>query len=236
MAKDDFQPHSLTITRHGKQIARVISLVLYLSTGVLLAGAVQADEPAEPRLFNVYATDSLQPLIDHGLAMQEQERHEEAITYLKQARQASRIQSGLYDETQVLLLEAIIESELAMENWEEVDNHYRHMEHLYNKLYDMEDPRLETGLRKVSGWLSFSLSAKPTGDRIDQLYRASRIYKQRLEIARRTLSADHPKVAYLQENIDICEKQLYPMPSNKRSSFRRDRGRWSRNPILATID
>lgn len=238
MANDRILPINPTLPLDtGLPPWAVLLSFLFLVSGLILsAGRAYADQPADTLVYNVYQTESLEPLIDLGLAMQENNRHEEAIAYFKQARQASRIQYGLYDETQVLLVEAIIESELVLENWEEVDDHYRHVEHLYHKLYDMEDPRLEDGLRKVSGWLSFSLSAKPTGDRVDQLYRASRVYKLRLKIARQTLDANHPKVAYLEENIAICEKQLYPLPSKKRSDSRRERGRWQRNPVVATLD
>ncbi len=237
MANDHRQPVHSTLPGNGLlrpwfHLLASLLLIPLLSATTL----VHADQPADAPLFNVYQADSLEPLIELGLTMQEQDRHEEAIDFFKQARQASRIQHGLYDETQVLLVEAIIESEVALENWQDVDDHYRHMEHLYHKLYDMTDPRLEAGLRKVSGWLSFSLSAKPTGDRIDQLYRASRIYKLRLQIARQTLDADHPKVAYLEENIAICEKQLYPMPSHRREDSRNNRGRWRRNPVVASLD
>lgn len=195
-------------------------------------GGISPEDASAPdsKSFNVYQVDSLSPLIDLGLHMQEQDRHEEAIDYFKQARQVSRIQNGLYDETQLALVEAIIESEMELENWEAVDNHYQHAEHLYHKLYDMEDPRLEEGLGKVSRWLSYSLSARTAGDRIDKLFRAKRIYTLRLQIAEQTLSEDHPKLAYLQENIKICDKQLYPMPSYINDESRRigrDRNRVS---------
>ncbi|MEQ8633066.1 MAG: tetratricopeptide repeat protein [Gammaproteobacteria bacterium] len=191
---------------------------------------------ADSKSFNVYHAESLEPLIDLGLMMQEQDRHEEAVDYFKQARQVSRIQKGLFDETQILLVEAIIESELALKNWEAVDDHYQHVEYLYHKLYDMDDPELEAGLGKVSRWLSYSLSANPVGNRIDQLYRAKRVYKLRLQIAQRTLDADHPKLAYLQENIAICDKQLYPMPSPSREGTRSIRDGRSRIPIVASLN
>jgi tetratricopeptide (TPR) repeat protein len=194
-----------------------------------------ASTVADSKSFNVYHAESLEPLIDLGLMMQEQDRHEEAVDYLKQARQVSRIQNGLFDETQILLVEAIIESELALKNWQAVDDHYQHVEYLYHRLYDMDDPELEAGLGKVSRWLSYSLSANPVGNRIDQLYRAKRVYKLRLQIAERTLDADHPKLAYLQENIAICDKQLYPMPSPDRDGTRSIRDGHSRVPVVASL-
>jgi len=208
-------------------------------------GLVSAlSEHPDSKSFNVYQVNSLSPLIDLGLQLQEQNRHEEAIDYFKQARQVSRIQNGLYDETQLALVEAIIESEMELENWEAVDKHYQHAEHLYHKLYDLKDPRLEEGLGKVSRWLSFSLSARDSGDRIDKLFRAKRIYTLRLQIAEQTLSKDHPKLAYLQENINICDKQLYPIPSYINDDSRRIRDDDSRRilnernrvPLVASLE
>ena len=194
--------------------------------------------PSSPdsKSFNVYQVNSLTPLIDLGLQMQEQGRHEDAIDYFKQARQVSRIQNGLYDETQLAIVEAIIESEMELENWDAVDTHYQHAEHLYHKLYDIKDPRLEEGLGKVSRWLSYSLSARNTGDRVDKLFRAKKIYTLRLQIAEQTLSEDHPKLAYLQENIKICDKQLYPMPSYSIDDPRRVRNGRSGERQIASLE
>lgn len=198
-------------------------------------GAGDSGQP-DSKSFNVYQVNSLSPLIELGLQMQEQDRHEEAIDYFKQARQVSRIQNGLYDETQLALVEAIIESEMELENWEAVDNHYQHAEHLYHKLYDLQDPRLEEGLGKVSRWLSYSLSARDSGDRIDKLFRARRIYSLRLQIAEQTLAKDHPKLAYLQENIKICDKQLYPIPSYINDDSLRIREERGRVPLVASLE
>jgi len=166
--------------------------------------------------------------------MQEQGRHEHAVAYFKQARQVSRIQNGFYDETQIALVEAMIESEMAMEDYEAVDDHYSHIEFLYRKLYSIDDPRLETGLQKVSGWLSYALSINPVGNRLEQLRKANRVYKLRLQIAERTLASNHPRFSYLLENIAICEKQLYQFPGKDGSGMKRERQR--RRPHIARLD
>jgi len=179
----------------------------------------------EEQQFNVYERDSLEPLVTLGLVMQERGDHERALEYLKQARQVSRIQNGFYDETQIPLVEAIIDSEMRLGNFEEVDAHYAHMEYLYTQLYDLDNQRLENGLQKVSGWLSYALSINPIGNRVEQLRRANRIYKLRLEIAERTLASNHPRFSYLEENIAICEKQLYQFLDNDGSGLNQDRRR-----------
>lgn len=182
---------------------------------------------SEEQQFNVYEQDSLEPLIGLGLLMQEQGDHTRAVNFLKQARQVSRIQNGLYDETQIAILEAIIESEMQLRNYEDVDAHYNHMEYLYTKLYDLDDQRLDNGLQKISGWLSYALSINPVGNRVEQLRRANRIYKLRLEIAERTLASNHPRFNYLLENIAICEKQLYQFLDNDGSGLRQQNRRRS---------
>ena len=210
--------------------------VLLLGNYHLIAAAeesgVESVQTGETINFNVYQYESLDPLLELGLAMQELEEHEQAVRYFKQARQVSRIHDGFYDEAQVILLEAIIESEMALKNWQAVDNHYTHMEFLYRKMYSIDDPQLEAGLQQVSGWLSYALSVNPVGNRIDQLRKANRIYRLRLQIAERTLEANDPKFGYLRENIAICEKQLYQFLDKDGTGMKRSR----RDPFLARAD
>jgi len=99
-------------------------------------------------------------------------------------------------------------------------------------MYSIDDPQLEAGLRQVSRWLSYALSVNPVGNRIDQLRKANRVYRLRLQIAERTLAANHPKFGYLRENIAICEKQLYQFLDKDGSGIKRSR----RDPFLARAD
>ena len=239
MQGSDLYRHSISSAGHLSGTSRFCS---FLTVIFAFASAQSFSQQTEfdpdaitSKSFNVFHADSFGPLIDLGLEMQEAGRHEAAIDYFKQARQVSRIQHGLFDETQIVLVEAIIESEMELKNWEEVDAHYQHVEYLYNRIYELEDPKLEEGLGKVSRWLNYTINSRPIGNRVDQLYRAKRIYSLRLQIAEQTLDSDHPKLAYLQENIKICDKQLFPVPTYEREESRNPRTRFRRSTLASNF-
>ncbi len=242
MQRSALERHSFSTPGHFPGKSGFCSLFVILLSIVSTQSYSQQDEFSEfdpdaitSKSFNVFHADSFSPLIDLGLEMQEQGKHEEAIDYFKQARQVSRIQHGLFDETQIVLVEAIIESEMELKNWDAVDDHYQHVEYLYNRIYELEDPELEEGLGKVSRWLNFTINSRPTGNRVDQLYRAKRIYSLRLQIAQQTLESDHPKLAFLQENIKICDKQLFPIPDHRRDDSDRLTRHRRRVPLAANF-
>ena len=70
----------------------------------------------------------------------------------KQALYVARINQGLHCESQISILDDIISSELALQNSEEVNGLYDYQEHLYRRLYDSDDSRLDAGISKVSAW------------------------------------------------------------------------------------
>ena len=73
----------------------------------------------------------------------------------------------------------------------------------------MDDPRLESGLRKVSAWHVNALNVNLDGRRIEHLRKANKLFKLRMQIAENTLSLDDPKFAVLAQNIEICERELF---------------------------
>ncbi len=151
----------------------------------------------------------VEPLFDQARRMQEENLHEDASRLLKEALHLLRINNGLYDASQIDTLDALIESEIALQNWETVDSYYTYMEHLYRRLYGVDDPRLEHGLQKVVAWHVNALNVNLDGKRMEHLQQASKLFKLRLQVAQLTLSADDPKLDFLYRNIAICERQLY---------------------------
>ena len=91
----------------------------------------------------MFASDTgLDPAIEEGIVYQESGQHAVAINAFDQAQQIPRIKYGLYHEAQIPLLEGIISSGMELSDWEMVDERYAYMEHLYRRLYAVDDPRL----------------------------------------------------------------------------------------------
>lgn len=143
-----------------------------------------------------------------GRQFQERNNHESALTLLTNAWQLSRIHDGFYSASQIATLELIIYSEMELENWQAVDDHYSYLELLHRRVFDESDPRLELGLQKVSAWHVNALSLSSGRDRVKHLREAYHLFKDRLAMAEKNLDPNDPKFGYLQESIRITEQQL----------------------------
>ena len=170
-----------------------------------------------------------------GIVYQEAGEHEVAIKAFNQALQITRIKYGLYHEAQIPLLEGIILSSMEVRDWESVDKRYAYMEHLYRKLYDVDDPRLENGLQKVSSFHVSAFNINLDGRREYHLRRAATVFRTRLEVAENTLDEGHPRFEYLNEGIANCREQLYRMSNAERESEKSSRDR-VRDRLLADLD
>ena len=184
---------------------------------------------------NAYDNTLVQPMYERARQFQEMGSHTEALRLYKDAMHILRINNGLYDESQLELLEAMIESEISLQNWAMVDKHYSYMEYLYTRLYDINDPRLESGLQKVVTWHVNALNVNIDGKRVEHLQQANKLFKMRLQIAQLTLTADDPKLDFLVRNIAICERQLFLTSELNREIQRRDMRTRDKN-LLADLD
>ncbi len=199
-----------------------------------LPSALYSDEDEKP-LFNPYQLNDLEPAIDAGIRSQESGQHADAIDAFDQALQITRIRYGLYSETQIPLLEGIIVSGMELSDWEMVDQRYAYMEHLYRKLYDTDDPRLEEGLQKISSFHVNAFNINLDGRREYHLRRAAALFRSRLEVAENTLAAGNPLFEYLNEGLEISRQHLYFMSSAYRERAK-EKEKDSRENLLAELD
>ena len=119
--------------------------------------------------FGAYDQRQIESLEDLGRLSQASGEHQQALVLFKQALHVARINQGLYHESQISLVDEIISAEIALKNWEAVNKFYAYQEHLYRRLYDTDDSRLEAGLRKVSAWHITALNVNLGGNRIEHL-------------------------------------------------------------------
>tara|TARA_B110000467_G_C18243821_1_gene436236 strand:- start:307 stop:1017 length:711 start_codon:yes stop_codon:yes gene_type:complete len=195
--------------------------------------------------FAAYDLRQIESLEDLGRLSQSSGEHQQALVFFKHALHVARINQGLYHESQVSIVDDIISAETALQNWEEVNNFYAYEEHLYRRLYDTDDSRLEAGLRKVSAWHITALNVNLGGNRIEHLRKVNKLFKLRMQIAENTLSLDDPKFAMLARNIEIFERELFLssdlnsemlIRQQKKSLLRRNSLRQSERRLIVTRD
>ena len=183
-------------------IAATSDLVPALDSGSLTTRALDSE-------FGAYDRRQVEQLEDLGRLSQSAGEFHQASMLFKQALHVARVNNGLYHESQIPIIDRIIDAEIALRDWESVDNLYAYQAHLYQRLYDMDDPRLEAGLRKVSAWHVNALNVNLDGKRVEHLRKANKLFKLRMQIAENTLALDDPKFAVLAQNIKICERELF---------------------------
>jgi len=119
--------------------------------------------------FSAYDLRQIELLEDLGRFSQSSGEHRQALVLFKQALHVARINQGLYHESQISIVDDIISAEIALQNLGEVNDFYPYQEHLYRRLYDTDDSRLEAELRKVSAWHITALNVNLGGNRIEHL-------------------------------------------------------------------
>lgn len=195
--------------------------------------------------FGAYDQRQIEMLEDLGRLSQSDGEFQQALALQKQALHVSRINLGLYHESQISLIDDIISSQIALRNWEDVNNYFAYQEHLYRRLFAMNDPRLEVGLRKISAWHITALNINLEGKRIEHLRKANKLFKLRMEVAENTLAVDDPKFAVLARNIEAFERELYLSSDlnsemlvrrQKESRTRRSSYRQSDSSLVVTSD
>lgn len=185
--------------------------------------------------FSPYQRDMLEPAIEDGLLAQENGNHSAAIAAFDQALQITRVSYGLYHESQIPLVESIIYSAMEMAAWDAVDDRFTYLEHLYRRLYDVDDPKLESGLQKVSSFHVNAFNINLDGRQEYHLRQAARLFQLRLEVAEHTLTEDHPKFDYLNQSIALSRQHLYLL-SNRHKELLRLNARGNRDNLLADLD
>ena len=87
-----------------------------------------------------------------GSLQQQRLNHPAAIQSFKRAIQISRIAQGLHTPDQIPLLENMIDSLVASENWEQADLYSDYLFSVQHKAYGIDDPRLIPALERLASW------------------------------------------------------------------------------------
>ena len=190
-----------SITRHQAQIAELQST----------AG------PHAPQLIE----------IQHNLGLLQQQAgdHREAVGSLQAALQAVRVNEGLYSINQAPIVEAIIDSSVALGAQDELRRNYEYLFWLYQRNYGERDAGLVPVIKRVGQWYFDLYNFSPPNTTVEPLIAADDLYTKALKI----LSEDGPaqgradklrdrahilyKVAVI--NHHVAEDMMDPMTSHR---------------------
>ena len=87
-----------------------------------------------------------------GKLQQQQFNHLGAIEAYSRAIQINRITLGLHTPDQIPLLETMIDSYVAIENWEQADLYSNYLFFIQHKAYGINDPRVIPAIERLALW------------------------------------------------------------------------------------
>ena len=130
----------------------------------------------------VYAAALSEPLQDIGRAYQAENKHREAIQFFRRALHLSRVNEGLYTETQLPLLDYMIESHLAMGQVFDVDDKQNYRFRVQQKLYQPGDPALTEAALEFSEWQRQAYLDGFAGDNYRRLVNMYDLHTRQIEL------------------------------------------------------
>lgn len=216
--------------RHWKiSLSKVVAAAWLAIAAVAIAPTESASQTLES------SGGSVDGMLLRAHFLREQSRHDEAIAVLREALRITRMTLGLHHASQFEIVEGLIASEVANENWRRVDDLNTLLLHLYGSVYADDAVKLERGLEKVTRWHVDALRYDLDGRAVPHLREARKLFKARLRLAERADSPDPRKIERLREGIRITETHLIAQSDNHMDELRKQqdlRRAW----LLSSLD
>ena len=149
----------------------------------------------------VYAAALSEPLQDIGRAYQAENKHREAIQFFRRALHLSRVNEGLYTETQLPLLDYMIESHLAMGQVFDVDDKQNYRFRVQQKLYQPGDPALTEAALEFSEWQRQAYLDGFAGDNYRRLVNMYDLHTRQIELLEQDSGDDAVLLQHLRQRM-----------------------------------
>ena len=174
------KPH---LTREAGLKARLLLLLALLvpQLAVALSNDVHQEIQRIESQAGAYSPKLSEHLVTLAALYQSKGKHLDAIDIYKRAIHVQRINEGLYNLNQAPVIERLIESQIALGDWEEAAKKHEHLFWLHQQNYGDSDPQLLPVLSKMSKWHLNAYSVSPV-EPAKHLSTAYRMFNQSIEI------------------------------------------------------
>ncbi len=149
-----------------------------------------------------------EPLLSTGDMLAAGGDYHGAISYIERALHVLRINQGLYSEPQIAIVERLIEFNVALEDWEAVDENFRYLEFLYTRLFDEGGMKWDYGIAQVADWHVIAINNGLGDDIEDHLREANKLFKLRLAYAEQDERVEQQVIDVLRHNLQFTAYHL----------------------------
>lgn len=135
-----------------------------------------------------------QELVGMGLAFRNLGQEENALDAFNRSLHINRINHGLYDASQLPILELIIQSNTALADWQALDQNYHYLYWVTRRIYGSDDARLLPVIDRLGRWhLNASLLAKDQQP-FDHLITADLLFQDAVRIIEKNYGPDDARL------------------------------------------
>ena len=117
-----------------------------------------------------------------GMLYQQAGDHGQAIAVLRDALQSVRVNEGLHSMSQLAILEAIIDSQVALGARDELRRNYEYLFWLYQRNYGERNAGLVPVIKKLGQWYFDLYNFSPPNTTVEPLIAADDLYAKALKI------------------------------------------------------
>ncbi len=129
-----------------------------------------------------YSSD-LQPLFYRmGQLQQEKQDHLAALESFELALHNSKVNKGVHNEEQLPIVESMLESYSAINDWKNLGSRLHYMLWLHRRNYQESDDRLLSMIERVGKWYMRAYNLHSGGEALDYMVRADDLFDEILEL------------------------------------------------------
>ena len=174
----------------------------------------------------VYQVQLSENLSSLGAAYQAINQHAEAIAVLERALHITRVNNGLYNIDQIAILEEIIESNTAMEDWENLSKNYSYLYWVNKRNYGDYDIKLLPIIDRIGRWHLQAFTSELDEQGFRHLLEADQLFERAIAIIELNHGENDPRLINALYGVALTNYQMAAVASNAedfddiRSSFR----------------
>ncbi|SHF61181.1 hypothetical protein SAMN04487965_2384 [Microbulbifer donghaiensis] len=129
-------------------------------------------------------------LLGLATALQKAGQHEEAIEEFRRAMLINRVNEGLYSLNQIPMIEHMIESQIALSEWEDANDNQQYLYWLHARNYGENDPRMLPVINDLSRWHLQAYTEEKGDTLFEHLISATNLYELAVDIITQNFGAN----------------------------------------------
>jgi len=175
-----------------------------------------------------------EPLQAAAAALEQSADPLQASQLYERALHVTRINDGLYSESQIAIVEKLIDCFALLEDWPQVDRNFRYLHLLYTRLYEPDTVELDRALAQIADWHVIAINHNVGGEIQEHLREAGKLFRQRLAFADAYGKTDAHDVELLRRNLEVTQYNLRTMSSGVSAAMFSQLGARARDQLAQT--